>query len=299
MAITAIAKRLGMLDFLQDVVAKRQYSSEIKKKVFKGYQPTRHDIFATIYSKSGTNWIMQIVQQLLYDGEAEFGHIHEVVAWPEAPFQHIVPLEDPGPWQSNRYQKRLIKAAAIADYVPYSEKARYITVIRDPKEVVVSAFNFIPSVFGMQGYVTIEQWLDRFLSPNFIVGCWAEHTAGFWAMRDRPNVLVLFFSDLKQDPEGSIRKIADHIGVELSAEVLAKVKHKSHFQYMKEHEEQFGPPILPLVNKKRVPKMLRSGKSGASGELLSQAQQDRVDQYFMQRLAELRSDFPYRERFLE
>jgi hypothetical protein len=48
--------------------------------------------------------MMQIVQQLLHHGSAEFDHIHSVVAWPETKndpeLQHYaIPLEDATPWR--------------------------------------------------------------------------------------------------------------------------------------------------------------------------------------------------------
>jgi len=66
---------------------------------------------------------------------------------------------------------------------------------------------------------------------------------------------------------------------------------------MKAHESQFGPPIVPLVGNKKTPNMMRQGKSGSSGELLSRAQQARIDAYFIAELERLNSDFPYRGTF--
>ncbi|MCI5167720.1 MAG: hypothetical protein D3903_16925 [Candidatus Electrothrix sp. GM3_4] len=37
------------------------------------------------------------------------------------------------------------------------------------------------------------------MQPNtFLFGDWAAHTAGWWAMRDQPNVLVITFDELKK-----------------------------------------------------------------------------------------------------
>ncbi|MFT4563259.1 MAG: hypothetical protein ACI9BW_003013 [Gammaproteobacteria bacterium] len=65
-----------------------------KRKVFAGYTPTKADVFVPVYSNSGTNWIMQITQQIACKGQAELGHIHELVAWPDAMFPGITPLND-------------------------------------------------------------------------------------------------------------------------------------------------------------------------------------------------------------
>ena len=44
--------------------------------------------------------------------------------------------------------------------------------------------------------------------------------------------------------------------------------------------------------------MIRKGSQGGSSELLTQAQQRRIDEYFIAELARLGSDFPY-EKFCE
>src|SRR5579871_97376 len=46
---------------------------------FGDYQPTAHDVFACVYFKSGTNWLMQIATQIVNRGQAEFEHIHDIV----------------------------------------------------------------------------------------------------------------------------------------------------------------------------------------------------------------------------
>ena len=41
------------------------------------------------YAKSGTNWMMQIAHQLIYHGNGEYDHLHEIVPWPDTT---IMPL---------------------------------------------------------------------------------------------------------------------------------------------------------------------------------------------------------------
>ena len=44
----------------------RQLQELRTKNPFKGYEPTEHDVFVVTYVKSGTNWMMQLVHQLLF-----------------------------------------------------------------------------------------------------------------------------------------------------------------------------------------------------------------------------------------
>jgi hypothetical protein len=270
-------------------------SDERKARVFAGYEPTEHDVFVATYPKSGTNWAMQLAVQIAWRGEAEFEHIHELVAWPEAHFAGIVPLRDPGPQQRCPTGKRAIKTAIDAPFVPYREHATYVTVIRDPKDVFVSTYHFIFGVFDLFDDITLEQWLALFLSPRFPGGSWARHAASYWAWRERPNVRVLLFSEMKRDLAGAVRRVAEAMGVSLTDAELARVVERCSFDSMKRNEPRFAPPRMLFTRQHGT--MVRAGKVGASGELLTREQQLAIDGHFRSELERLGSDLPYAELF--
>ena len=91
--------------------------------------------------------------------------------------------------------------------------------------------------------------------------------------------------------------MADVMGVELSEAQLAQVLERSSFSYMKAHESQFAPPLLPLMKQADRPKMVRRGETGQSEELLSRLQQAEVDRVCQDDLRRLGSDFPYASFF--
>jgi hypothetical protein len=87
------------------------------------------------------------------------------------------------------------------------------------------------------------------------------------------------------------------MGISLTEAQMAKVIERSSFQYMKQHESQFGTPILPFMKAKDKAVMIRSGKSGSSNELINREQQAAIDRFCQELLHKLGSDFPYREMF--
>ena len=292
-----VAKRLGFAKHVVKLGFKRMSSKTTKEKAFAGYVPTEHDVFVTTFAKSGTNWMMQIAQQISHYGEAEFEHIHTVAAWPDSVSAGPIPLKDTSPIDESPTGLRVIKTHLETEFVPYDEKATYVTVLRDPKEVMVSSYYFLGGAMGVLNHVTIDDWYELTISPGGLMSSWAVHAASFWDWRDRPNVLVLNFSEIKSEPRRSIERVAAVMGIPLSEDQLAKVIERASFDYMQAHESQFAPPQPMFGDKTKPTLMVRRGASGKSEELLNLAQQANIDRLAQTALAEIGSDFPYATAF--
>ena len=293
--------KIGWAPGVLAAVAARMRKKGAARNPLRAYTPTSHDVFVAAYVKSGTNWMMQIAHQLAFHGNAEYEHIHSVVAWPDVavpgPFRHYaIPLEDPSVWMASPEQKRVIKTHFDWDVLPYSEKARYIIVIRDPKDVFVSSYFF----FVKDGPLSVtrfsvETWLKVFFSQGFGPwSSWATNTAGYWAQRHRPNVLIVSFKSMKRDLHGTVRKVADFMDVRVSDQVIERVCEKSSFDYMKRIDDKFRAWQIIPWGRAAAP-MMRKGTEGGSLELLGPERQRLVDQHFIAELDRLGSDFPYQE----
>lgn len=57
-------------------------------------------------------------------------------------------------------------------------------------------------------------------------------------------VLFQTYRDMKQDPQGTIRRIADLMEVGLTEEEFATVRKKRLFGYMRSIDERFYPDML-------------------------------------------------------
>jgi hypothetical protein len=261
------------------------------------YAPAVHDVFVCSYYKSGTNWTMQIAVQIAHRGGAEFEHIHDVVAWPDmgARSRIAVPLDDDGPRRSAPSGLRIIKTHVALDALPFAPAARYICVVRDPKDVFVSGYHFTRAMVLGPLMPTVPAWLDAYLSPDTPLGSWAQHVASGWRLREHSNVLFLTYESMRADLPATVDRIAAFMGVALEPEERAAVIERSTFEHMKKISHKFESPGAPWG--KSAGAMLRRGKSGVSGELISPDQQRRIDEYWRAELAKLECDFPYDEAF--
>jgi Sulfotransferase domain len=293
-----LASMLGKSRQAMAFLGRGMQSKRLKTNAFKAYQPTAHDVFVCTYSKSGTNWAMQIAYQITQYGQGTFDHIHDVVPWPETPMSTIVDLRDESAAQQAPTGLRVIKTHLESPYVPYSPLAKYIVVVRDPKEIFVSSYYFSSGMLARSAMLTVEEWLGLFLSADFPYGSWAEHMASYWPWRDRANVLLLTYDALKADTAGAARRIAVLMGVELSEAQLAAVLEKSSFAYMKRIDEKFMPAVpFPFNHLLGQPVMIRKGERGKSSELLTHEQQAQIDTYMRAGLARYHCDFSYDEMF--
>ena len=281
-------------------MAQRQEKRTREKNPFRGYTPGPQDVFVMTYAKSGTNWMMQIAHQLIYHGKGEYDHLHEVVPWPDTVImpgfmkKYAIPLAEATHWKQSPEQKRVIKTHFNWDLLPHSNDARYIAVIRDPKDVFVSNYLFVrDGVYG-RGMPSVDTWFDLYMSASFpLGGSWAVNTAGYWAQRQRPNVLVLSFKSMKCDLRGTVVKVADFLNIRASDELVNEVCRLSSFDNMKQNDHKYA--IGQVVPWRKPGSMIRTGRQGGSSELLSLERQRQVDRHFIAELQQLGSDFPYAE----
>lgn len=264
------------------------------------FEPIARDVLICSYFKTGTNWTMQIAVQIAHRGRAEFEHIHDLVPWLELPAERnrfTVRLDEPATWEDSPTGLRVIKTHLAFDDLPYDPAAKYIYVVRDPKDVFVSSYHFIRSVVLGPLMPSVQRWLDVYLSPDTFTGSWARHLETGWRNRHRENVLFLTYEEMKADLPGAVRRIAELMNVDLTPAELESVAEQSSYAHMKAIGHKFDTIGLSPPWASARGSMVRRGRAGGSGELLSPADQRRIDDYWRAELEKLGSDFPYDEAF--
>jgi hypothetical protein len=201
------------------------------------FQPQPTDVIITPYAKSGTTWVQQIVHSLRTRGDMHFDEITSVIPWIEMAYDLGMDLN-----QSQKGQPRAFKSHLSWELVP--KGARYIYVIRDPKDVVVSMYHFMAGWWFETEAISLATFArEQFLHPKSPNAYWA-HIRSWWPHRHDSTVLFLCYENMKQDLLDTVQRIAAFIGCQLDDELLDIVIRQSSLGFMQAHQRQFDDHLI-------------------------------------------------------
>jgi len=211
-------------------------------------------IVVASYIKSGTTWVQQIVGQLVFKGKEN------------------IPIADISPWWDFRYpsveekllelkkqtHRLFVKTHLPASAMVFSEKAKYIYIGRDGRDVVWSMHNHyaqgndllykilndtpenIPAFErpSESKNLYFKEWLENDGHP--IWSGW-ENWRTWWPLRNHPNVLLLHYNNLKDNLPGKMREIASFLDIKIVEEKFHKYLEHCSFDYMKKNATKVTP----------------------------------------------------------
>jgi hypothetical protein len=213
------------------------------------------DVVLSSGGKAGTLWLQNIVLLLRSNGWDDFDEMSdhfdtsEMLAHPDDTLNMRMNETD--------WKRAIAKAKGFYGFQIFTHKfpgedsklfgldpdlnpqVKYLAVVRNGKEVLKSFLPFLnghtekfrrmwggfPPKMGGPGDV-LKFVVDDM--PDFYFG----HLLAWWKRKDLPNVLLLHYRTLRQDPSNTIQQIAAFLEIELTPQLLAQVLHKSSLQYM-------------------------------------------------------------------
>lgn len=229
------------------------------------YKPAPTDVFIVTPPKCGTTWMQQIVHGLRTRGSMDFDEISRVVPWIN--MAHDIGIDIYAPQVA---KPKAFKTHSTLVEVPKGGK--YIVVLRDPCDALISDYHFMGGMFFDKNSVSLEEFAREDFIPSRGIH---KHIFAFWDRRTDADVLPLCYENMKADLSRTIERVAEFIGIDLDDELRQIVLRQSDIKFMQEHREQFEDH---LVRKARSAAMhlplngqlnkVRNGQVGESERVL-------------------------------
>ncbi len=215
------------------------------------FKPRPDDIFVCTPAKCGTTWTQMIVASLLWpDGDLP-GPMMMLSPWIEAKF---IPAETMHSMLEAQTHRRFMKSHTAADGIPLREDAKYIVVGRNGLDAFMSFCNHMERLKGTEdlnakamedGLPQMPQWegdvhsfFDRWLEND---DQFFRIISTYWERRDRSNLLLVHYADLKADLSAEMHRIEDFLGLDVPAAKWDEVVERCTFESMRENGERLGP----------------------------------------------------------
>ena len=202
------------------------------------FQPRTTDIVVVGNLKSGTTWMQQIIHQLSTGGDMNFRDISVVV--PVVEFAHDLQID------LEAEQKGFPRCFKTHFWYPRCPKGRkYIWCVREPCACAYSYFKMFEGWLFQPEEVSVEDFIKNIWLPQgepkklTDYASYFHHLASWWPHRNDPNVLPVFYEDLKECYESSVRSIAEFMGITDEGCIRVALE-KGQFEFMKQHSDKFG-----------------------------------------------------------
>jgi hypothetical protein len=214
------------------------------------------DLFIVSYPRSGNTWTRFLIGNLIYQDEpVTFANVENRI-----PSIYVF---------SDRELRRLPRVLKSHDcFDPRYRNVIYI--VRDPRDVTVSAYHYSIKVRILPDSTPIEEFVPLFMSGNFGSGLladprwgsWYDNVASWLAMRHNRRFLLLRYEDMLEDPGRELAKLARFLNIDAAPERLSRAVELSSAERMRELEGSQADHWQLTKGTRPDKKFVRKAKAG-------------------------------------
>jgi aryl sulfotransferase len=243
--------------------AQRDYRTWIlDSRRWQHYRPRPDDIVIATYPKCGTTWMQQIVQLLIHQ-DVEPQPIMEISPWLDRRFP--APVETVIAGIEAQSHRRSLKSHLAADGLPLHSEVKYIHVARDGRDACISYHHHVSGLtaevlatmdrMGSEDETVARPYPRPPADPAKFFRTWISEGAvpghedgapfisffvcerSWWQQRQKPNVLLVHYNDLKADTAAEMRRVADFLDIRVPDDVWPELIAAASFASMRGNGE--------------------------------------------------------------
>jgi hypothetical protein len=228
---------------------------------WEGFPLRSGDVIVTTPPKCGTTW-MQTLCLLLIHGAPLPAPVGELSLWVD---QELKSIDDVRAFYDAQPHRRVLKTHTPMDGIPWRDDVTYVGVGRDPRDVALSFKDHsqnmdlaaarrardaagaepLPQAGGgpalaasVAGWIADDAPVEQFRSSLVLT---VEHLSQLWELREKPNVVLFHYADMRADLPGTVRRLAEALGIAVDDDAIARIADAATFESMQADADRTAP----------------------------------------------------------
>jgi len=239
-------------------------SVEVVRQAMNEYKWNDEDFLLATYPKNGTHFMWEIMMMLIRES-AEYIKDSKAVCmmdlFPVTKSNEIIP------------PPRVLNTHYRIDVLPkHFAGKKTVLVLRNPKDTVVSFYFHTKKLAPLMevdektkeeimAKMTFSAFLRGFLfDKDQPYGRYFDYVEYMWSLRDDPNLLLVYFEDIKREPARIIQEVNEFMGLNRSPELVKEIAEATNFATMKEGKWESSKRMMEHV------KQMKKGKGETPSE---------------------------------
>ncbi|XP_063773960.1 sulfotransferase 6B1-like [Pseudophryne corroboree] len=241
-------------------------------KTIETFEAREDDIMLVAYPKCGSNWSMKLLHDMVHA-------IYNIGP------SSVIPLIEFG--LPDKFEKlkeepspRVLETHLHYDNIPkpfFEKNVKMLVVFRNPKDTAASMFHFYKNNPLIPSYNSWDEFFPDFMAGKVVWGSYFDHAVA-WNKHLNEKVLLMTFENMKEDLEGSVKKISEFFRISLTEEQVKLIAETGTFKSMKENSNETHGDFAKVL--------FRKGEIGDWKNHFTKAQSEEMDAKFEECLAE-------------